>query len=200
MALVRLERGHPVADGGADLVLRGSLLLRLGEHVGCERAGTTTTPSSSPTTQSPGSTRTAPIVTGTCVASSSQRHVESSGVTCEQKTGKATLPDEAHVPAAAVENTARDAAGGERGHGELAQMGRDVLPACVDGHVAGGYVAEHRQHLSQRVVPFGRGRGPAPDGERRAGEPRAERSGRIDGGSVCVRRPRSSRMSASAAV
>ena len=43
--------------------------------------GITTTPSSSPTTQSPGSTRTRPMRIGTCVASSSHRHVESSGVT-----------------------------------------------------------------------------------------------------------------------
>ena len=68
--------------------------------------GTMTTPSSSPTTQSPGSIRTVPIVIGTWVAVTSQRQVESSGVTKRVKTGKPERLDQADVSAAAVDHAA----------------------------------------------------------------------------------------------
>ena len=84
---------------------------------------------------------------------------------------EAELDDEADVPAAAVEHAARNAAGGERGHGELAEMRGDRLIARVDGDVSGRNLAEHLQHLAERgVVRRVLDRLPA-HGERRPGEP-----------------------------
>ena len=149
----------------------------------------------------PARSRTCPTEIGSCVASSSQRKVESSGVTWAQKTGKPSSTMKLDVPAAAVEHATRDAARRERGHGELAEMRGDVLAARVHGDVAGRNLAEHLQHLAQRRCRTRRSRlglprtvnaGPA------SFIPRS--SGRIEGGRVCVRYPRVSRMSASAAV
>ena len=91
-------------------------------------------------------------------------------MTWAQKTGKPELDDEAHVPAAAVEHATRNAAGGERGHGELAEMRGDVVSARVHGDVAGRNLAEHLQHLAQRGVVRGGLARPPLNGEGRAGE------------------------------
>src|SRR4029078_8345728 len=47
------------------------------------------------------------------------------------------LDDEAHVPAAAVEHATSNAAGRERGDGELAEMGGDRVIARVHRDVTG---------------------------------------------------------------
>ena len=166
------------------------------------RRGTTTTPSSSPTTQSPGSIRTVPIVTGTCVASSSQRQVESSGVTKRQKTGKPSSrmkPMSRQPPSRTQPATPRALSEVTESSPRCAEV---VLVARVHGDVTCRHLAEHREHLPDRpsYVVISRRRA-SEDRVRLAGEPRTRaRAAGSTAGASGRWRPRASRMSASAAV
>ena len=135
----------------------------------------------------------APIVTGTCVASSSQRHVESSGVTKRVEDGKALVEDEADVAAAAVEHAAGDATCLQRRDRELAEVRRDVVVAGVHGDV----LRQARRRASASTLRIAASYDAASGLD--AGPPltvyagpasRVPRSsGRIVGGSVCVVEP-----------
>ena len=117
-------RGSPVptfASAAAEDVVRDS------------RTGRRRTPSSSPTTQSPGAIRAVPIE----IAHLCRRHVPAPGRVLgrdePREDGEAELRDQADVPAAAVDHAARDAARGQRGGGQLAEVGRAVVVALVHG-------------------------------------------------------------------
>ena len=163
--------------------------------------GTTTTPSSSPTTQSPGSNEYAADRNGHLrrLELPAPGRVLGRDVRAEDR--KPELPDEAHVAAAPVEHAAGDVTGGERRHGELAEMSGDIAD-------------RRRRRLHGRRAPrpsIPRTlRSASSYDEVSAGLPLTVNAGpasviprssaRIEGGSVCSRYPRASRMSASAAV
>ena len=100
---------------------------------------------------------------------------------------KALVADEGDVAAAAVEHAAGDAARLQRRHGQLAEVRGHVLVAGVDGDASSGHVAEHREHLADRLsYDAESGFGAGPPFTVYAGPARRvpRSSGRIAGGSV----------------
>jgi len=88
---------------------------------------------------------------------------------------KPLVDDEARVPAAAVDHAPRHAARGERHRGQLAEVRRAVVIRRVDGDVARGHAAQHRQRLADRSVPVAVLRRLARHRERLAGHRHARR-------------------------
>ena len=165
----------PSAHRAADLAPSvAAFRLRLGRarSSAAARSGTTTTPSSSP--HGPVA-RLDPHAADRARAPASprapQRHVESSGVTKREKTGKPSSRmkrTSRHPPSRTQPATPRAF---ERGDRELAEVGRDAVGARVDGHVApAGTSPSIRSTFLSASSWSLRLRRPPPDGVGGAGE------------------------------